>query len=197
MDTRLKVEYALTKDLAPYAGNAKEHPEWQVSQIAASIDHFGFNDPIGVWTNPQGVLEIVEGHGRVLAAKELGIERVPIVKLDHLDNDARRAYVHVHNQTSLTSGFDLDALAIDLDSIPGFDWEEFGFDDVKADAFGFDFDLPESDAPKYKTVTLFMTEEQHALFTQMQECIDTPEGDGNEAARQVCEVIRQWQAQKI
>lgn len=59
MDTRLKVEYALTKDLAPYAGNAKEHPEWQVSQIAASIDHFGFNDPIGVWTNPEGVLEIV------------------------------------------------------------------------------------------------------------------------------------------
>lgn len=196
MDTRLKVEYALTKDLAPYAGNAKEHPEWQVSQIAASIDHFGFNDPIGVWTNPEGVLEIVEGHGRVLAAKELGIERVPIVKLDHLDNDARRAYVHVHNQTSLTSGFDLDALAIDLDSIPGFDWEEFGFEDVKADAFGFGFDLPDGDAPGFKTISLHMTPEQYELFKDMQGQIDGIGDDGNIPARQVCEVIRQWQALK-
>ncbi|MBQ9002201.1 MAG: ParB N-terminal domain-containing protein [Eggerthellaceae bacterium] len=117
-----------TETLAPYAGNAKEHPEWQVAQIANSIEQFGFSDPVGVWTNPHGVLEIVEGHGRVLAAKELGLKRVPIVKLDHLDDDARRAYVHVHNQTTLTSGFDLDELTIDLESIPGFDWGDFGFD---------------------------------------------------------------------
>ena len=85
-------------------------PRWQVEQIANSIDQFGFNDPIGVWTNPQGVCEIVEGHGRLLAAQKLGIEKVPVIRLDHLDDDARRAYVHVHNQTTMTSGFDLDKL---------------------------------------------------------------------------------------
>lgn len=107
---RLKIEQMRTSDLAPYAGNAKEHPSWQVEQIANSIDQFGFNDPIGVWTNPQGVCEIVEGHGRLLAAQKLGIEKVPVIRLDHLDDDARRAYVHVHNQTTMTSGFDLDKL---------------------------------------------------------------------------------------
>ena len=95
MQTKLKVEYARTSELVPYAGNAKEHPDWQVEQIANSIDQFGFNDPVGVWTRQDGQLEIVEGHGRVLAAKELGIENVPIVRLDHMDDDARRAYEHI------------------------------------------------------------------------------------------------------
>lgn len=128
MQTKLKVEYWKTSELVPYTGNAKEHPDWQVEQIANSIDQFGFNDPVGVWTREDGQLEIVEGHGRVLAAKELGIEKVPIVRLDHMDDDARRAYAHVHNQTTLTSGFDEEALTLELDSIPGFDWEDFGFD---------------------------------------------------------------------
>lgn len=127
MQPKLKVEYVNADALLPYAGNAKEHPEWQIEHIANSIEQFGFSDPIGVWTNADGVLEIVEGHGRLLAAKRLGIERVPIVKLDHMDDDARRAYAHVHNQTTLTSGFDEEALTLELESIPGFDWNDFGF----------------------------------------------------------------------
>lgn len=125
---KLKIEQMRVDELAPYAGNAKEHPAWQVEQIANSIDQFGFNDPVGVWTNPQGVCEIVEGHGRVLAAKLLGLDSVPVIRLDHLDDDARRAYVHVHNQTTLTSGFDLDRLQAEMDSIAGFEWADFGFD---------------------------------------------------------------------
>lgn len=135
---RLKVEYARLGDLAPYANNSKEHPSWQVEQIANSIDQFGFNDPVGVWTNPNGVLEIVEGHGRVMACKELGWDddaKVPIVKLDHLDDDARRAYVHVHNQTTLTSGLDSDMLEIDMEQLGEFDWEAFGFESGRGDWF--------------------------------------------------------------
>lgn len=135
---RLKVEYARLGDLAPYANNSKEHPSWQVENIANSIDQFGFNDPVGVWTNPDGVLEIVEGHGRVLACKELGWDddvKVPIVKLDHLDDHARRAYVHVHNQTTLTSGLDSDMLEIDMEQLGEFDWEAFGFDCGDVDWF--------------------------------------------------------------
>lgn len=125
---KLKIEQMAVADLAPYAGNAKEHPDWQVDQIANSIEQFGFNDPVGVWTNADGVCEIVEGHGRILAARKLGLESVPVIRLDHLDDDARRAYVHVHNQTTLTSGFDLDKLQAEMDSIAGFEWADFGFD---------------------------------------------------------------------
>lgn len=124
---RLKVELASVDELAPYVGNAKLHSAEQIDQIAASIEQFGFNDPIGVWTNSEGVKVIVEGHGRLMAAKLLGIDKVPIIKLDHLDDDARRAYVHVHNQTTLTSGFDYGILDEELRELE-FDWEEFGFD---------------------------------------------------------------------
>ena len=127
MDPKLKVERARVDDLMPYARNAKRHDEKQVREIANSIEAFGFNDPVGVWTRPDGQLEIVEGHGRIMAAKLLGMESVPVIRLDHLDDDARRAYVHVHNQTTLSSGFDVPALDIDLADISGFDWSDFGF----------------------------------------------------------------------
>lgn len=124
---KLKVEQFETADLVPYAHNAKEHDDKQIHQIAESISQFGFNDPIGVWTNGRGELEIVEGHGRVMAAMELGIDRVPIIRLDHMDDDARRAYTHVHNQTTLTSGFDEVILAAEMDELYEFDWASFGF----------------------------------------------------------------------
>ena len=132
---KLKVERARVDDLVPYVGNAKMHPAEQVDQIAASIERFGFSDPVGVWTNPDGALEIVEGHGRVMAAKLLGIDEVPVIRLDHLDDDARRAYVHVHNQITLSSGFDLGTLAAELDSIQGFEWEDFGLGSMSSVSF--------------------------------------------------------------
>ena len=124
----LAVEWVAVADLVHYAGNAKLHPEEQVRQLAESIDRFGNCDPIGVWTNPDGQLEIVEGHGRAMALKALGREEAPVIRLDHLDDDARRAYTHIHNQTTLSSGFDMEALAADLESIEGFEWEDFGFE---------------------------------------------------------------------
>lgn len=117
-----------TDELVPYAGNAKIHTDEQVEQIAASIEQFGFDDPVGVWHDAEGNPVIVEGHGRILAAKRLGIEQVPTISLDHLSDEQRRAYVHVHNQTTLTSGFDLEALQQELAALPEFDWGAFGFD---------------------------------------------------------------------
>lgn len=128
----LTVEEMPTGDLVPYASNAKLHSKLQVEQIANSIEEFGFNDPIGVWENPQGELEIVEGHGRVLAAEKLGIETVSVIRLDHLTDEQRRAYTHVHNQTTLNSGFDLEILDAELETLD-FDWESFGFGDDDAE----------------------------------------------------------------
>ena len=124
----LRVTLTPTSELVPYAGNAKIHTDEQVAQIAASITEFGFNDPVGIWHAEDGTPVIVEGHGRVLAAQLLGIEDLPTIALDHLTDKQRRAYVHVHNQTTLTSGFDLEALQAELQALPEFDWESFGFE---------------------------------------------------------------------
>ena len=114
-------------DLVPYANNAKKHPEKQVDEIATSIDTFGNCDPIAVWHNENGEPEIVEGHGRLLALKKLGIKTAPVIYLDHLTDEQRRAYTHVHNQTTLSSGFDYHVLAEDIDTINA-DWASLGFD---------------------------------------------------------------------
>lgn len=113
-------------DLVPYANNAKMHPREQIDQIAESISEFGNCDPIAVWHNEDGEAEIVEGHGRVLALKKLGIETAPVICLDHLTDEQRRAYTHVHNQTTLNSGFDYQTLVEDMDNLD-MDWEALGF----------------------------------------------------------------------
>ena len=165
---RLKVETVPTSALIPYANNAKIHTDKQVEEIAASIEQFGFSDPVGVWTRPDGQLEIVEGHGRVMAAERLGIERVPIIRLDHLDDDARRAYSHVHNQTTLTSGFDWDILNADMAGLPDFDWESFGFrpQDIRS-AFEpesvTEDDLPEDAPPRAKRGDVFLCGEHRVM----------------------------------
>ncbi len=120
-------------DLVPYARNAKIHTDEQVGQIVKSIEEFGFNDPVGVWEDPEGDLEIVEGHGRVLAAKKLGLDVVPVIYLNHLTDGQRRAYTHIHNQLTLNSDFDYDKLLDDLADLDGFDFEEYGFDGLEVD----------------------------------------------------------------
>ncbi len=116
-------------DLIPYAGNAKLHPFEQVDQIATSIEEFGFDDPIAVWHNDAGEMEIVEGHGRLLALKKMGIEECPVIYLDHLSDAQRRAYILAHNKLTMNSGFDFGILSEELDKLADeFDMGEFGFD---------------------------------------------------------------------
>lgn len=135
MSKQLKLDYKSIDELMPYANNANIHDEEQIDQIAASIQEFGFNDPVGVWTNSQGRLEIVEGHGRVMACRKLGIQAVPVVYLDDLTDQQRRAYTHIHNQQTRNSEFDWDILNGELDELSmAFDFGELGFD-----VNGFDF----------------------------------------------------------
>lgn len=198
-DSKLEVEYVDIATLIPYARNSKEHPEEQIQNIVNSMNEFGMCDPIGVWTNPQGELEIVEGHGRVLALNEIGEGKAPIIRLDHLTDEQRRAYSHVHNQTTLTSGLDEEMFAMDMDELD-FQWEDFGFDVLKDEGYGTEFMLPSEDGPQFKTVSLHMTPEQYELFSEvsdeLSDDIDDDDG-GNRPARIVCEVINQWRASKI
>ncbi|MDY4474712.1 ParB N-terminal domain-containing protein [Mitsuokella sp.] len=114
----------------PYAGNAKVHTDEQVNEICESIKQFGFSDPIGVWCNPAtGDDEVVEGHGRLMAAERLGMDSVPVVRLDRLTDAERRAYAIAHNQLTMDTDFDAEALDAEVSAIVGIDMGAYGFDD--------------------------------------------------------------------
>lgn len=124
----LKVETVATDMLLEYRNNAKLHPSEQVDQIASSIEEFGFNSPILAWHNDDGEPEIVAGHGRLMAAKKLGLTQLPVVFLDHMSEEQRRAYMLVDNQLTMNSGFDLDILSIELGEITNIDMSQYDFD---------------------------------------------------------------------
>ena len=121
----LKIEMLPVDSLKPYEKNARAHEEYDVGVIANSIEQFGFNDPIGVWGEEN---LIVEGHGRLLAAKKLGMSEVPCVRLDHLSDEQRRAYAIAHNKSAEQSRWDFDFLKTELpDLMENFDMTDFGF----------------------------------------------------------------------
>lgn len=119
----LKIDYLPIAALKPYEKNARKHGRKSVDAIAASIREFGFNDPVGIWGNT-----IIEGHGRVLAAKKLGMTEVPCIRLDNLTDEQRRAYTLAHNKTAEVSEWDLDIADLEINDLPDFDFTEFGFD---------------------------------------------------------------------
>ena len=125
----LHIEYVPVDDLKPYDKNARKHGDFDVDAIAESIKKFGFNDPIGVWGKDN---LIVEGHGRLLASKKLGMKKVPIIHLDHLSDEQRRAYALAHNKTAENSEWDMEMLAEELESLNDagldLDMSSFGFD---------------------------------------------------------------------
>lgn len=118
----LKIEYVDINSIKPYENNAKEHPREQIEQIKKSIQEFGNNDPIAVWHD-----EIVEGHGRYIALKELEEKKIPIIRLDDLTDEQRRAYTLVHNKLTMNSDFDFEKLTKELDSITNINMEDFDF----------------------------------------------------------------------
>ncbi|MBF0116442.1 MAG: site-specific DNA-methyltransferase [Magnetococcales bacterium] len=113
--------------LIPYAANARTHSDAQVAKVAASIKEFGFTSPILV----DGQDGIIAGHCRLMAARKLGLEQVPIIILDHLSDAQRRAYILADNKLALEAGWDNDILSAELDRLreDGFDLEVIGFSD--------------------------------------------------------------------
>ena len=124
----LKVEYVDIGDLKPYKNNAKIHTQEQIDQIKESISQFGMNDPIGVWKD--GL--IIEGHGRWMALCEMGAKEVPVIHLDHLTDEERRAYTLAHNKLTMNTDYDMGILDLELGGIEDIDMSIFGFTDKKA-----------------------------------------------------------------
>ena len=131
--TSIKSEITLvpTENLIPYARNARTHSDAQVAQIAASIQEFG-------WTNPvliDGENGIIAGHGRVLAARKLGIEKIPCIELSHLTKAQKQAYILADNKLAMNAGWDMALLAtelLELDSLNfNLDLTGFGKDEIE------------------------------------------------------------------
>lgn len=129
---RLEIVYLNPAELTPYEGNARKHGPDDIEQIKESIQADGFNDPIGIWGEKN---IIVEGHGRQIAALEMGLDRVPCIRLDHLSDKQRREYAIRHNRTAELSAWDWGALEEELAGleIEGVDLSGLQFD------FGNDF----------------------------------------------------------
>ena len=122
--TKLRIEMLPIEELHAYENNAKLHPQEQIDQIVRSMEQFGNNDPIAIDENNR----IIEGHGRLLALKQMGETEAPVIRLKHLTEEQKRAYILVHNQLTLNTGFDEELLRTELESILEIDMGDFGFD---------------------------------------------------------------------
>lgn len=113
--------------LVPYEKNARTHSPAQIQQIAASITEFGFTNPILV----DGADGILAGHGRLAAAKDMGLALVPVIVLDHLSAAQRKAYILADNQLALNAGWDTELLQMEVAALnlEDFDLSLLGFDD--------------------------------------------------------------------
>jgi DNA modification methylase len=121
----MQIEQRLLTDLIPYINNSRKHSDDQVAQIAASIKEFGWTNPILV----DGDNGIIAGHGRIMAAKKLGMTEVPVIELAHLSNEQRKALIIADNKLALNSDWDTSLLAIELKDLQdlGFDLNLTGF----------------------------------------------------------------------
>jgi hypothetical protein len=166
-----KYELVNTVDLIPYARNARKHSEKQITQIAASIKEFGFINPV-IIDKYNG---IIAGHGRVSAAYKLNIDQCPCVRVEHLSDAQKRAYILADNKLALNADWDEELLKIELDDLRSIDFDvaSIGFDiDVDNE---FEPDLPDenNDSKSDKKFTLTVTfeneDEQQLLFCELRD----------------------------
>ena len=152
----MNIENVSVRSLRPYAGNARTHTKRQIRKIANSIERFGFCNPVLVDDN----LQIIAGHGRVEAAKLLGIEEVPIVRLSHLSEADKRAYILADNRLAEDAGWDREILAVELQGLIdlGVPIEITGFEMANVDVIldearesNGPSSGPEDDIPSYTT----------------------------------------------
>ncbi|MCK6417937.1 MAG: site-specific DNA-methyltransferase [Alphaproteobacteria bacterium] len=131
MSDKLQVIYRSPEEMTPYANNARTHSEEQIAQIMASIKEFGFVNPILI--DERGV--IIAGHGRLSAAKRLGMSEVPVIEIGHLSETQRKALIIADNRIALNAGWDEELLKLELETLKleDFDLDLLGFDEAELD----------------------------------------------------------------
>jgi len=156
-------------EIIPYADNAKLHPERQIEQIRSSILEFGFNDPIAIDENNV----VIEGNGRLMAIKDLGFKEVDCIRIEGLTEEQKRAYILVHNQLTMNTGFDIDILNKELERIKGIDMTQFDFE-INVD---FDNDIDTGEGTQYSTKVDIPQYEPTGECPDIWELVDTAKAD--------------------
>ena len=197
MMDKVNVIYRNTADLLPYANNPRVN-DGAVDAVAASIKEFGFKVPIVV--DSDGV--IVAGHTRLKAAKKLGLDTVPVIVADDLSPEQVKAFRLADNKTAELADWDLGKLDIELGEIEDIDMNDFGFEEIEANAddFGTDFELPDGDKNEICQMTFTLHEKQKELIEYaiglVKDNISETFGNTNENGNALYEVVRQWAEQK-
>lgn len=197
----MDIERINIEKIKPYENNAKLHPQEQIDQIKKSILEFGNNDPIAIDENNI----IIEGHGRYEALKQLNYKEVECIRLSHLTEEQKKAYILVHNKLTMNTGFDFNILDAELSEIINIDMGQFNFEipDIDIDALGTEFELPDDDKPQTRTITLSLAEEQYQIAMK---CIDYitdnnliihDYNNANKKSNALFEVVYLWAEQKI
>lgn len=197
-----QIERVPLEALVPYARNSRTHSEAQVAQIAASIREFGFTNPVLIDADGG----IIAGHGRVMAARKLGLKDVPCIALGHLTDAQKRAYVIADNKLALNAGWDEELLAVEFADLKdaGFDLELTGFSDEELQAMAGDVaplgDMPalrDGDREPFQQMTFTVHDEQKEQIDRALAAakaagpfVDSPNenSNGNALAR-VCETF--------
>ena len=190
--------------LIPYARNSRTHSDEQVAQVAASIREFGFTNPVLI----DGEGGIIAGHGRVMAARKLGLADVPCIRLAHLTDAQKRAYIIADNKLALNAGWDEDMLSLELLdlrgadyalSITGFSADELEqiFSALDVSPLGSMPEMPSGDRQPFQQVTFTLHDSQAEQVQaalkaagKLGPYIDSPNenGNGNALAR-ICETF--------
>lgn len=195
----LKIIYKDINSLIPYVNNARTHSDEQVLQIASSIKEFGFTNPVLI-DDTDG---IIAGHGRLMAAKKLGLDTAPTITLAGLTDAQRKAYVLADNQIALNSGWDLDMLRVEIEQLSELDFDLglIGFDDgVLQKLLDVDAelpDLPDGDRDPFQQKTFSLHDEQASIIddailkAKTSPLIDTGLND-NGNANAITYICEQW-----
>lgn len=189
----MKVVEKTIQSIRPYGNNPRNN-EAGVDGVANSIKAFGFKQPIVV--DKDNV--IVAGHTRYLAAKMLGMDKLPCVVADDLTDEQIKAFRLADNKVAEKAGWNYELLDVELAEIE-MDMEPFGFASVNSDDFGTDFDLPDGDKSEFVQVTFSLHQKQkeliEAAIRQVGECKETF-GNENRNGNALYEVVRQWAGQR-
>lgn len=190
----MKIEKVKTESVKPYENNAKLHPPSQIEQIKKSIKEFGNNDPIAIDEN--GV--IIEGHGRYLALKDLGYEEIEVIRLGHLSEEQKRAYVIIHNKLTMNTGFNLDVLSEEMQKLKSIDLGNF---DLDTETYREEKEEPyQQEEHEFIQMVFMFNIEQYKLIEKAIEDIDklTFDAFGNKHknGNKVYEVVKRWAEQK-
>lgn len=183
----MKIEKIDINKLIPYEKNAKIHTSEQIEQIKNSIKEFGNNDPIAVDSNNV----IIEGHGRVRALKELGYKEVEIIRLSHLSEEQKKAYILAHNKLTMNTDFDLALLTEELDFLKD--------TDIDMSDFGFDLDLDEEEEEEdllkdeiLKYTIVFNDEEEQETFLKFIDFLNNKYSDVDTISSRLYSYINEY-----